>query len=267
MENKNLTNLIEFFPNLMVMEVDFEDLVFSDSSEINLAYDEIERRIDETNNKWFFLVNYKNCRVLPDAWFAHAHRGKKLNVAYSLGTVRYALLERTGDEIIEKSKKEQFDTNMFDSRDDALEAIAKMRTEFLGKNSSYNQKRMRQTDSASSEVPSPTAPPAPVHVGQHFPRQVLVRRHPVMLKIENENGDFVPGCKLELDLNSGEEHTQVIEIKDIKEPQGWFYGTQDRVVLRLTQEQKEGPTRFLTALSFQDGLDEPIDISYVVYSE
>ncbi len=80
---------IHFLDEQQVVEVDFSDVVFSSSREVNALYDELDRRVEASGQRWYFLVNYRNCRIWPEAWVAFAHRGKKVNVSYSLGTVRY----------------------------------------------------------------------------------------------------------------------------------------------------------------------------------
>ncbi|MEG3617867.1 hypothetical protein V5T82_05310 [Magnetovibrio sp. PR-2] len=256
-KDKSLSERIGFYPDLQVMEIDLSELMFSDSSEVNHLYDAIETRVDKSNQKWLFLINYKNCTILPDAWIAFAHRGKKLNLTYSLGTVRYAIPDRTSSEILEKSKEENFDPNMFDSREEALEALAKMRADLEAKGMKFSGGEI------ASNKPKAESP---VRLGTHFPRQIHVRRHPVKVRIEDENANFVSGCTLTLSLLPGGGGDQVIPITDTAEPLAWYYGTQDRVVLKLSQ-MRDGAEKFLTAIPFDEGLDEPIDIAYVIYDE
>ena len=257
MTEKSLSERIGFYPDLQVMEIDLSELMLSDASEVNHLYDAIETRVDKTNQKWFFLINYKNCTILPDAWIAFAHRGKKLNLTYTLGTVRYAIPDRTSSEILEKSKGENFDPNMFESREEALDALAKMRADLEAKGMKFGGDK--------SAVPKVKAE-APVRLGTHFPRHIHVRRHPVRVRIEDEQGNFVPDCTLTLSLLSDGSCNQSIPVTDTENPQGWYYGTQDRVVLKLSQN-RDGNDQFLTAIPFDEGLDEPIDISYVIYEE
>ena len=149
------------------MEIDLSELLFSDSSEVNYIYDELDRQAEKSQRKWFFLINYKNCTILPDAWIAFSHRGKKLNIAHSLGTARYAIPDRTGNEILEKSKTDNFDPNLFESRDDALAELAKMKEDLEAKGHKF--------DAPARPIPGKAKP---LHVGVHFPRHVHVRRHP-----------------------------------------------------------------------------------------
>lgn len=127
MSDTNYANRVAFLDDLGVMEVDFSNFTFGDSDAVNGFYDEIDRRIETTGKQWYFLVNYKNCQILPEAWVAFANRGKKVNIAYSLGTVRFDAKEDTGATILEKSKTDEFDPNLFRSRDGALAQIAAWR--------------------------------------------------------------------------------------------------------------------------------------------
>ena len=94
---------IRFLDQLEVMDVDFSDLTFETSADVNECYDFIEAKLADTGRKWFFLVNYRNCHINPDAWFAYAHRGKLLNKESSLGSVRYDADAATKTEMREKA--------------------------------------------------------------------------------------------------------------------------------------------------------------------
>lgn len=72
-----------------VIEIDFTDFQFTDSEVVNAMYDVIERMVQRTSRKWYFIVNHTNCRVWPEAWVAFAHRGKKINFVFSLGTIQF----------------------------------------------------------------------------------------------------------------------------------------------------------------------------------
>lgn len=120
-------NRIRFLDEREIMDVDFSDLTFETSADVNECYDFIEAKLADTGRKWFFLVNYRNCHINPDAWFAYAHRGKLLNKASSLGSVRYDADEATKTEIREKAAEEKFDANLFTSRVAALARVAEMR--------------------------------------------------------------------------------------------------------------------------------------------
>ena len=71
------------------MEADFSGLRLSTAAEVNMFHDRLEERIAETGEELrFFLVNYSRSRIESDAWFAFSRRGKTLNMAHSMGSVR-----------------------------------------------------------------------------------------------------------------------------------------------------------------------------------
>ena len=128
MSESKYDHLVEFHDELRVMEVDFNDLVLEDSKMVDEIYDHIERAIAASGqSKWFFLVNYKNCRIYETAWIRFSQRGKSLNIAHSMGSVRFAVREELGHSIEKSAKKQHFDPNLFESRDDALAEIERMR--------------------------------------------------------------------------------------------------------------------------------------------
>ncbi len=119
---------IHFDAETETMEADFSDLTLEDPVVVGKFYDRIEERIAETGRtRWFFLVNYRNCRIMPSAWLAHSQRGKRLNVTHSLGSVRYDASPETKAEIERRAGTEAFDANLFDNRDDAMARIAELR--------------------------------------------------------------------------------------------------------------------------------------------
>ena len=121
-------DLVDFHDALRVMEVHFNDLVFEDSAMVDEIYDHIENAISASGqSKWFFMVNYKNCRIYETAWIRFSQRGKSLNIAHSMGSVRFAVREDLGKTIEKSAKKQNFDPNLFNSRDDALAEIERMR--------------------------------------------------------------------------------------------------------------------------------------------
>lgn len=126
-EDPGFAKRVTFHPGLKIMEVDFSNVTFNSARTVDAAYDAIEDRLETTGSKWYFVVNYKNCEILPDAWVAFANRGKRLNLARSLGSVRYAAPDETADAIYADSRKEGFDPSLFDSREGALAMIAEMR--------------------------------------------------------------------------------------------------------------------------------------------
>lgn len=115
---------IVFHPDAETMEVSFEDLTFAHSVDVNSFYDRVEERIAETDEPlWFFLVNYCNTKIEPDAWFAFSRRGKDLNHAHSMGSVRFDASEVTLRQIKNAGSRENFDPNLFYGRDEAFEHL------------------------------------------------------------------------------------------------------------------------------------------------
>ncbi len=120
---------LNFLESEQVMEVDFSDLTFDTSAMVDEFYDMVEHEIAvRDNRKWYFLVNYRNTRIFELAWIRFAQRGKRVNLASSLGSVRYAVREEVGQTIESSAKRDNFDPNLFDSREDAVAEIERMKS-------------------------------------------------------------------------------------------------------------------------------------------
>ena len=118
---------IHFIDDLEVMEADFSNLHLASSAEVNAFYDRLEERISDTGqDQWFFLVHYSGSRIDPGAWFAFSHRGKTLNKAHSMGSVRVDASDETRRQIERAAGTEAFDANLFADRDSALARIAQL---------------------------------------------------------------------------------------------------------------------------------------------
>lgn len=113
---------IRFHDAIDVVEIDFSDLVFSDSRIVNDVHDVIEAEVGATGRDWYFVVNHRGCSVWPEAWVAFAHRGKKVQAAHALATVRYATAADAGR-----------DPGMLASRDQALARVAELRRDAGGR--------------------------------------------------------------------------------------------------------------------------------------
>lgn len=110
-----------------IMEVDFSDFAFYHSLDVDMFYDHIEDRIESTGQKWFFLINYNSCQIMPEAWVEYARRGKALNIAASLGSVRFAAGSETEQEIRLRAESQDFRPNIRNTRDEALERIGELK--------------------------------------------------------------------------------------------------------------------------------------------
>lgn len=117
---------ITFDEGLGTMDADFSNVTFAHSLDVDRFYDFIEDRIGATGRKWYFLVNYEECRINPEAWVHYARRGKRLNIDHGLGSVRYAPGSETEAEIRLRAESQDFRPNIRNSRSEALEAIAEM---------------------------------------------------------------------------------------------------------------------------------------------
>lgn len=112
-----------------IMDVDFSHFVFHHSRDVNEFYDYVEERIRETGRKWYFLINLNGCEILPAAWVQYARRGKRLNQAASLGSVRYAAGSETEADIRMRAETQGFRPNIRNTRQEALDRIAEMKAE------------------------------------------------------------------------------------------------------------------------------------------
>jgi len=130
---EDIRSRISFDDAATIMNVDFSNFTFHHSRDVNDVYDHIEERVKETDRKWFFLVNLENCQIMPKAWVQYAHRGKMLNIAASLGSVRFAPGSETEEEIRLRAESQDFRPNLFNTREDAIERIAEMREELKAK--------------------------------------------------------------------------------------------------------------------------------------
>ena len=129
MNQSRFADRVNFLESDQIMEVDFSDLTFDSSAMVDEFYDLVEQGIaDRGGEKWYFLVNYRNTRIFELAWIRFAQRGKRVNLASSLGSVRYSVREDVGQTIESSARKENFDPNLFSSREDALAEISRMRS-------------------------------------------------------------------------------------------------------------------------------------------
>ena len=123
---------IVFDPETDIMAVDFSHLTFFHSLDVDMMYDHIEERIaGRGQDKWFFLIDLDGCRIEPAAWVRYAHRGKLLNLAHSLGSVRYAPGSETEADIRLRAESQGFRPNIRNTRQEALARIDELRREMV----------------------------------------------------------------------------------------------------------------------------------------
>lgn len=118
---------ISFHDDIQTMEADFSGFHFGNTDIVNRFYDRLEARIADTGEaQWFFMINLNGTRIDPVAWTAYSRRGRALNLAHSMGSVRFDASEETLRQITRAANTEAFDPNLFSSRDAALARIAEM---------------------------------------------------------------------------------------------------------------------------------------------
>ena len=120
---------IVFHDETQIMDVDFSNITFAHSRDVNDCYDVIDQMVEETGRKWYFLVNYDNTKIFSEAWIQYAARGKALNEAASLGSVRYAPGSETETDIRLRAQSGGFRPNIRNTREEALERISEMKAE------------------------------------------------------------------------------------------------------------------------------------------
>ncbi len=125
----DFTRRVRFDHDLVIMNTDFSHFTFHHARDVDDFYDFLEDRIKETDRKWFFLINYNKCQIMPAAWVRYALRGKSLNKAASLGSVRYAAGSETEADIRLRAETQDFRPNIRNTREEALERIEDIRAE------------------------------------------------------------------------------------------------------------------------------------------
>ena len=139
MTDRTPAERITFHDAIATMEVDFSSMTFADAAQVDAFYDEVDRRLTATGRRWFFLVIYTDCVIVPEAWDRFAQRGKDTNITHGLGSVRVDAKSQTREAIRQSAGRESFRSNIHDTRDQALLALGEMR------------KRQRETQSATEE--------------------------------------------------------------------------------------------------------------------
>jgi len=134
---------IKFNSALEVMEIDLSQVLFANNEIVQQFYDEVDRQMAVAGGRWYFLINYENCIVAPEAWDEFATRGKIANVKYSNGTARFGASAETRTTIRKRAEAERFRSNLYETRDEALVTLTTMRRRhyFLGHGSRVDPDR------------------------------------------------------------------------------------------------------------------------------
>lgn len=145
---KEIDARVTFHTDDEILEVDLSDYTLENSADVNLLYDRLEALISETGEQlWFFLINYRGTKIEPGAWFAHSRRGRDLNLAHSMASVRFDACEDTRRQIERSAGTDSFDPNLFSSREEAyakLKALPSKRVRKIVHTSHYTAEQHRQ---------------------------------------------------------------------------------------------------------------------------
>lgn len=126
-DTREIDERIAFHEEDEILEIDLSDYTLENSADVNLLYDRLEARIAETGEtSWFFLINYRGTKIDPGAWFAHARRGRDLNLAHSMGSVRFDASDDTRRQIERSAGTDNFDPNLFATREEAYRRLKDM---------------------------------------------------------------------------------------------------------------------------------------------
>ena len=112
---------------LETLDVDFSGVAFVSKQDVDDFYDEVDALLGGTQRRWYFLVNYTDCTIADDVWDHFGERGKHSNVTYGLGTVRYGVSALTRQSIVARAMQLQFRANLYESREEAVAAVAELR--------------------------------------------------------------------------------------------------------------------------------------------
>ena len=122
------------------LDVDLSRLAFTSKEDVDELYDDIDRVLATTGRSWYFAIDYTDCTIADEIWEHFGERGRHAEVTYGLGTVRYGLAAPTRQAMRTRAMQEGFRANVFETRADALGAVAELR------------KRRRVTGAAATEA-------------------------------------------------------------------------------------------------------------------
>ncbi|GGL81306.1 hypothetical protein [Wenxinia marina] len=112
---------------LQAIEIDLRGLDIRTAAAAGAFYDRVEARIAETGEPlWFFLIHSGDYRVDPSAWFAFTRRGRDVQEAHSMGTVRVDGTDIARRQIARDEARGVRDPNVFVERGQALERLRRL---------------------------------------------------------------------------------------------------------------------------------------------
>jgi len=118
---------IKIIEDLEALELDLSHLTFASKEDIDDFYDEVDRRLATTGRSWYFLLDYTDCTIAAEMWDHFGARRKQSDGTYGLGTVRYGVSAPTRQMIRVRAMEERSRANVFETRADALAALAELR--------------------------------------------------------------------------------------------------------------------------------------------
>ncbi len=124
---RKLGDTFKLIEPIELLDIDLTDVTFSTNAEVDEFYDAVDHRLRATRRRWYFLINYTNCTVAPEALEHFSDRGKQTNNAHSLGTVRYGASRSMRDTILARASLAQFRANIVETREEALVALGELR--------------------------------------------------------------------------------------------------------------------------------------------
>jgi len=124
---EKLADRFKFIESLELVDVDLSNAIFTSNAHVDEFYDSVDRALEATSRRWYFLINYTGCNIAPDVWDYFALRGKDANNTHGLGTGRYGTSPAVRETIRSRAMLAQFRANIFDTREEALVALGELR--------------------------------------------------------------------------------------------------------------------------------------------
>jgi hypothetical protein len=118
-----LANRVSFCPERLRLDLDKSNLCFQHAGDVDTFFGFVEHKIRLTNRRWFLLINYQNFTVAEPALVRWLYRVRRLVNGAALGGARYGMTPMLQTEVRRAAADEQFDANLFDTRDAALDAL------------------------------------------------------------------------------------------------------------------------------------------------
>lgn len=125
----DLKDRLRFLPGDQIVEFDFHGIHLNHAVDVDMLFDHLTGQVEKTGQRWYFLIDYAGFRIMSGAWVRYAARGKTLNEAWSLGSVRFAPGSETETDIRLRAESQGFRPNIRNTRDEALARIDEMKAE------------------------------------------------------------------------------------------------------------------------------------------